>query len=177
MRVSFEESPFSNLLVGWMQGIFTHEGNPDFYCTDSYLSIEGNTIRWSFPETPYNYLREVSEFTLAPTTLVRFGEGNYKCGNVILSEPKEGDSYGFEKAININAPYIEGFPLVFECRITTRKEEKYHSPISSKYNDIKYDLSAEIVNVNVDDLAVEDGEICLAKALGIKWTISKDNNS
>ena len=172
MRKNFLSVPYTQIYIGYVYGFYNADGQPTFNTYDSPLSIENNQINWIFPETIYNLLEGVSEFSLSPTLMVqnkgvvRIGYPNYS------PEPKDGKAYGMEKAEKINAPFLEGMPLVMECIITCcQKKTRFIG--SYEDNDIK--LSAKIVNVNVEKsfISENDNDINLARILGLKGFVNE----
>lgn len=169
MRRNLEKMPYSTICIGYMYGFYNAEGIPTFNTMDSFIEIKNNHIKWFLAESAYETLNGITEFTLTPVLMIKYDEKVRVAANPYLPKPHNLENYGLEKADKINAPFMEGMPLVMECQVTNRNKKGEGA--------FSCNLEAEIVNVNIESSFIdESGEVLLPKLFGFEefWKFGED---
>ena len=125
----------------WCLGLYSNEGKPYFDININITSVKINRNELSFEVTSSELVNKIIEakdrgFTLSPV-LVQCIDNAFSISDI----PETVEKSSIKKTETINAPYLSGNPIVFECDSVR---------IDSSSSSIIVQITARILNVNMN---------------------------
>ena len=143
-RQNIDDVPFCSLFIGYIVGYYIEDQNTNrsasFKCDiNAVVMIEENRLIIANSDDVLVALEHVEDISVSPILCKTDRTGSF----FGVPNWKNDKEIEIDHAAYVNAPFLTLTPLVFECKIVDRSYLK---------------LTAEIVNINVNHVAVNENE-------------------